>query len=32
VSVALFSVLVIVQVAEPPTVIKTLAQLAWLAV
>jgi hypothetical protein len=32
VSVALFSVLVIVQVAEPPTLIKTLAQLAWLAV
>jgi hypothetical protein len=32
VSVALFSVLVIVQEALPPTVIKTLAQLAWLAV
>jgi hypothetical protein len=32
VSVALFCVLVIVQEAEPPTVIETLAQLAWLAV
>jgi hypothetical protein len=32
VSVALFNVFVIVQVAEPPTLIETLAQLAWLAV
>jgi hypothetical protein len=32
VRVALFSVLVIVQEAEPPTLIETLAQLAWLAV
>jgi hypothetical protein len=32
VSVALFSVLVMVQEALPPTVIKTPAQLAWLAV
>jgi hypothetical protein len=32
VNVALLRVLVIVQEAEPPTVIETLAQLAWLAV